>query len=168
MRLTSDIHEITNTLATNFKLNDVLRTILDTFFRSMSFSRVLLFIVDGSRQSMRCRIGVGADADVLVKEAYTIPLDGARTVFHAAAGLGNDLSIEDIEAEKIRAYVPDWDRKRMAARGMLLLPVTVGTKRIGMIYADVDDPGKLRFGPEELSLLKTLRNQAVLAVRQAS
>jgi hypothetical protein len=151
-----------------FNVNDVLRIILETFFRSMSFTRVLLFVVDGTRQSMRCRIGFGQDAETFVKQAFMIPLDGARTVFHAAAGLGNDLSIEDIEADKIRPYIPDWYRKRMTARGMLLLPVSVGTKRIGMIYADVDDPAKLRFAPQEPSLLKTLRNQAVLAVRQSS
>ncbi len=167
-QLNAGIQEITNTLAATFNVNDVLRIILETFFRSMSFTRVLLFVVDGTRQSMRCRIGFGQDAETFVKQAFMIPLDGARTVFHAAAGLGNDLSIEDIEADKIRPYIPDWYRKRMTARGMLLLPVTVGTKRIGMIYADVDDPAKLRFAPQELSLLKTLRNQAVLAVRQSS
>ncbi|MFN0298751.1 MAG: HDOD domain-containing protein, partial [Burkholderiales bacterium] len=167
-RLNAGIQEITNTLATIFNVNSVLRIILETFFRSMSFTRVLLFVVDGTRQSMRCRIGFGQDAEAFVKQAFMIPLDGARTVFHSAAGLGNDLSIEDIEADKIRPYIPDWYRKRMTARGMLLLPVTVGTKRIGMIYADVDDPAKLRFSAQELSLLKTLRNQAVLAVRQSS
>ncbi|MFM9886233.1 MAG: protein kinase domain-containing protein [Burkholderiales bacterium] len=167
-QLNAGIQEITNTLATNFNVNEVLRIILETFFRSMSFTRVLLFVVDGTRQSMRCRIGFGQDAETFVKQAFMIPLDGARTVFHAAAGLGNDLSIEDIEADKIRPYIPEWYRKRMTARGMLLLPITVGTKRIGMIYADVDDPAKLRFVPQELSLLKTLRNQAVLAVRQSS
>jgi eukaryotic-like serine/threonine-protein kinase len=167
-KLVAGIQSITNALASDFNLDTILGTILETFFRAMPFARVLFFVVDPSRQSMRCRIGFGLDAEAFVKEAYTIPLDGMRTVFHAAAGLGNDLSIEDIEAEKIRAYIPDWYRKRMPARGMLLLPVSVGSKRIGMIYADVDDSAKLKIGAQELSLLKTLRNQAVLAIRQAS
>lgn len=162
------IQDITNTLASDFKLNEVLPVILNTFFRAIAFRRVLLFIIDVSRQSMRCRFGFGRDADSFVKESYAIPLDGTRTVFHAAAGLGNDLSIEDIDAEKIRTYIPGWYRTRMSARGMLLLPITVATKRVGLIYADVDDPALLRVGSHELSLLKTLRNQAVLALRQAS
>ena len=167
-KLVAGIQDITNTLASDFKINEVLPVILDTFYRAIAFQRVLLFIVDASRQSMRCRFGFGRDADSFVKEGYSISLDGTRTVFHAAAGLGNDLSIEDVDAEKIRTYIPEWYRKRMRARGMLLLPITIATKRFGMIYADVDDPALLRFGTHELGLLKTLRNQAVLALRQAS
>jgi GAF domain-containing protein len=37
-----------------------------------------------------------------------------------------------------------------------------------MLYADADAAGRLNFKPDELALLKTLRNQAVLAIRQHS
>jgi hypothetical protein len=37
---------------------------------------------------------------------------------------------------------------------------------VGLFYGDCDQAGALRFDPAELNLLKTLRNQAVLAMRQ--
>jgi hypothetical protein len=37
-----------------------------------------------------------------------------------------------------------------------------------LIYADMAQPGALALGEKELALLRTLRNQAVMAFRQAS
>jgi len=48
----------------------------------------------------------------------------------------------------------------------VLFPIMVGKRPVALIYADTDDPAVLKFQPEELNLLKTLRNQAVLAFRQ--
>jgi hypothetical protein len=41
-------------------------------------------------------------------------------------------------------------------------------RTVGLIYADSNSPATLHFSGEELGLLKTLRNQAVLAMRQHS
>ena len=57
-------------------------------------------------------------------------------------------------------------RKSIGAKGMVLLPVIINKKTVGLIYADADRAETLSFKTEELSLLKTLRNPAVLAIRQ--
>ena len=38
---------------------------------------------------------------------------------------------------------------------------------MGLLYGDTERTDNLRFKPEELNLLRTLRNQAVLAIKQA-
>jgi hypothetical protein len=38
---------------------------------------------------------------------------------------------------------------------------------MGLIYAEHDRPGDLVIPEQQLNLLRTLRNQAVLAIRQA-
>ena len=48
----------------------------------------------------------------------------------------------------------------------ILLPLAVDKKVIGMFYADKAEAGSLVIPAQELNLLKTLRNQAVLAIRQ--
>ena len=65
----------------------------------------------------------------------------------------------------IKAHVPAWYRKSFNARGFLLFPINVNGKVVAMIYADAMDSAKLRFAPEDLALLKTLRSQAVLAIK---
>jgi GAF domain-containing protein len=52
------------------------------------------------------------------------------------------------------------------ARSLALFPLLVKGKPVGLFYGDSDCTGTLRFDPAELNLLKTLRNQAVLAIRQ--
>ena len=50
----------------------------------------------------------------------------------------------------------------------LLLPMLMKGAPFALIYADKAQPGGIALGEKELSLLRTLRNQAVMAFRQAS
>ena len=79
-----------------------------------------------------------------------------------------DICIEDRDSDKIRAYIPDWYRRVVSARGFVLFPVVINKKPVALIYADHSEGGRLRFADGELNLLKVLRNQAVLAIRQKS
>lgn len=165
--LSAGVEDITQLLAGKYKLNDVLRVILETMYRGIGFGRVLLMVRDPAHNALRCRFGFGADVDAIVERNFSIPLAGARDVFFAAVGQGVDLCIEDIDTEKMKRYVPDWYRKTIPARGFVLLPIMVKARAVGLIYGDSDSSEVLRFKPDELSLLKALRNQAVLAVRQS-
>ena len=166
--LTAGIADITHTLAGEYQLNDVLRIILETMFRAIGFTRVLLCTRDPQTNSLRARLGTGAGADAIIKRGFSVPLEASRDVFHAAISKAVDICIEDRDAEKIRAYVPDWYRNMVSVRGFVLFPVVINTKAVALIYADGDEPGMMRFANGELNLLKTLRNQAILAIRQKS
>jgi serine/threonine protein kinase len=166
--LAAGVQDITNTLVGEHTLNDVLRIILETMYRAIGFDRVLLFTLDARQQSLRCRFGFGTDAESIARKGVSVPLDGARDLFYAAAVMGADLCIQDIESDKVRPHVPAWYRKAIGARGMVLLPIVDRKRTVGMIYADSHSPATLHFSAEELGLLKTLRNQAVLALRQYS
>ena len=56
----------------------------------------------------------------------------------------------------------------MAAPSFLLLPMQMKSATFALIYADHAQPGGLLVGERDLALLRTLRNQAVMAFRQAS
>jgi hypothetical protein len=163
--LAAGVQDITQTLAGDFVLNDVLRIILETAYRAIGFRRVLLFIRDPRSNEMKCRLGLGADAGELIAAGFGIPLTRARDLFAAALTEGADICISDIDAERIRDHVPAWFRARIRTRGLVLFPILVNKRAVGLMYADSDEPAMLAFDPEELNLLKTLRNQAVLAVR---
>ena len=166
--LAAGISDITNTLAGNYDLNDVLRIILETMFRAIGFTRVILCTNDPRNNALRGRFGFGRDADELIKRGFSIPLSVSRDVFFAAVSKGAAICIEDLDAEKIRAYVPDWYRNAVRASGFILFPVMVNKKALALIYADSDNSATLRLADNELNLLKTLRNQAILAIRQKS
>jgi hypothetical protein len=56
----------------------------------------------------------------------------------------------------------------IGAPGVVLLPIVDRKRTVGLIYADSNSPATLHLSGEELGLLKALRNQAVLAMRQYS
>jgi hypothetical protein len=63
--------------------------------------------------------------------------------------------------------IPDWYRKTVIARTFVLLPLLIKGNAVALIYCDRDKPGSIVIPEKELSLLKTLRNQALLAIKQS-
>jgi len=163
--LTAGIQDITNTLVADFNLNDVLRIILETMYRGMGFSQVLLCTRDGRRNRMQARFGYGARIEALLKD-FAVPLDKPQDVFQLAVAKNVDLFIADTHADNIVSRIPAWYRDKVNAPTFLLLPLVIQNRAIGLFYADRDQTGELHIEPEQLRLLKTLRNQAILAIRQ--
>jgi len=165
--LTAGIQDISNTLVEGFKLNDILRIILETMYRAMGFKRVVLCIRDAKAGVMQGRFGFGPDANDIAK-GFRFPLSFTPDIFHAATSKGVDLLITDIDDPKIAGRIPDWYRKAVPAHSFVLFPLNIKGNPIALIYADRDEPGGISIPDKELQLLRTLRNQAILAIKQGS
>lgn len=165
--LTAGIQDISNTLVDGFKLNDILRIILETMYRAMGFKRVILCIRDAKAGCMQGRFGFGPNANEVAK-AFRFPLSFTPDIFHAATSKGVDILISDINDPKIAARVPDWYRKAVPAHSFVLFPLNIKSNPVALIYADQDESGGISIPENELSLLRTLRNQAILAIKQGS
>jgi serine/threonine protein kinase len=165
--LMAGIQDISNTLVEDFKLNDVLRIILETMYRAKGFKRVILCIRDGRSNSMLGRFGFGPDAQEKAKR-FNFPLAFTPDIFHAALSKNVDILITDTNDAKIAARIPDWFRKGIAAETFVIFPLCIKGNPVAMIYADCDNAGEIVIPEKELSLLRTLRNQAVLAIKQST
>ncbi|MDP3538902.1 MAG: protein kinase [Azonexus sp.] len=165
--LTAGIQDISNTLVDGFKLNDILRIILETMYRAMGFKRVVLCIRDAKSGTMQGRFGFGPEANEIAK-AFRFPLSFAPDIFHAATSKGVDILISDINDPKIAERIPAWYRKAVPAHSFVLFPLNIKGNPVALIYADRDEPGGITIPEKELSLLRTLRNQAILAIKQGS
>ncbi len=165
--LTAGIQDISNTLVDGFKLNDILRIILETMYRAMGFKRVVLCIRDAKAGCMQGRFGFGPNANEVAR-AFRFPLSFTPDIFHVATSKGVDILISDINDPKIAARVPDWYRKAVPAHSFVLFPLNIKGNPVALIYADRDEPGGISIPENELSLLRTLRNQAILAIKQGS
>ncbi len=174
--LTNGIQDITNTLLESFRLNDVLHMILETMLRALNCRRVVFCLRDPKSASLLGRIGIGEGVDQ-VKSVFKIPLTltaGSTPDLFSVVCLKNaDMLIADASAPTIVNRLPAWFRDRVQAPTFLLLPLTM--KRpgqpdivLGMIYADKGKAGSLELNERELSLLRTLRNQAVMAFKQTT
>src|SRR5450830_54754 len=163
--LTEGIQEITITLVEDHKLNDIIQMVLETMHRAMGFNRTLFLVRDVKAHKMVARFGFGQDTDVVLPK-FRFSLDFSADVFHLAMSKGADLMIEDIAAENIAGKIPSWHRQAVSAQSFMLLPVMVNSKPVGLFYADMGQANTMQVSPKQLSLLRTLRNQAVLAIKQ--
>ena len=165
--LAAGIQDITNTMVEDFKLNDVLRMILETMFRALGFRRIIFCLQDAKTDSLTGRFGLGDDA-AAIAAIFRVPLKGGSDLFTAVCIKGADTLITDATVAHIGARLPSWYRASVNAPAFLLLPMQMKGAPFALIYADKAQPGGIELGEKELLLLRTLRNQAVMAFKHAS
>ncbi len=165
--LTAGIEDVTTTLIDNFKLDDVLRMILETMYRALAFRHVVFCLRDVKSGALTGRFGFGEGVETITA-AFLVPMKGSADLFSAVCTKGADVFIADTRAGSIASRLPPWYAQRVNAPSFLLLPVLLGGTPLGLIYADRDKSGGSALGERELSLLRTLRNQALMAFKQAS
>ena len=166
--LTAGIQDITNAMVEDFKLTDILRMVLETMYRALAFDRVIFCMRDAKTELMTGRFGLGNDVERQVK-LFRIPLKAATPDLMAVVCLkGSDTLIQDARQGRIAERLPEWFRKSVDAPTFLLLPLQIKGAPFGLIYADKIEAGALELNERELALLRTLRNQAVMAFKQSS
>lgn len=162
--LNAGIQDITTALVSSADVTTVLRTILETMSRAMGFSRVLMFMRDARAGQMTARLGHGTGTDQLLGK-LAVPLCRTQDVFQVVLDSNADLFVADAAAPSIVNRIPQWYRDSLGAGTFVLLPIVLDKRVIGLLYADRDRAGELDVSPRELNLLKTMRNQALLAIR---
>ncbi|HSC78963.1 MAG TPA: HDOD domain-containing protein, partial [Chitinolyticbacter sp.] len=162
--LSAGVQDITHTLVGDFKLNDLLRMILETMYRGIGFERVIFGTRDAKRPVIQGRFGFGSKIHELI-DGFQIGVGPVNDVFQVALERNADILIEDIDAESIHDRIPDWYRKLVPAKTFIVFPLKLDKRVIGCFYGDRNAAGSLKIANDELNLLKTLRNQALLGIR---
>jgi serine/threonine protein kinase len=163
--LGSGIQDVTNTLLEDFKLNDVLLMVLETIYRGFGFRRAIICIRDTKTNTMVARMGLGAGVDEVIP-SFRFQITPGSDVFHHAIEKRADIVIGDRDEASIASKIPVWYRKLTDAQSFILLPIVIHNKTVGLFYADKQQANSLKLSEHQLSLLRTLRNQAVLAIKQ--
>ncbi|MBE0622285.1 MAG: HDOD domain-containing protein [Burkholderiales bacterium] len=164
--LSGGIQDITNAMVEGSSLNDILRIIIETIYTGIGFDHVIFALRTPRRATMTGRFGLGENIDSMVGQ-FQFSLDFVPDVFHVALQKNIDVFITDTGDPKIVTRIPDWYRKTFSAGAFLLFPIILKDKPFGMIYGDSARPNSITIHEDEIKLLRTLRNQAVLAVRQS-
>jgi serine/threonine protein kinase len=165
--LAAGIQDITNAMVEDFKLTDVLRMILETMYRAMGFDRIIFCMRDPRTETVTGRFGLGEGVESHVK-GFKVPLKAATPdLFGVVCLKGVDSMISDASDPRITQRLPDWYLKALNAPAFLLLPLQIKGAPFGLIYADKTRKGALELDEKELALLRTLRNQAVMAFKQS-
>ncbi len=162
--LMAGVQEVTNAMLEECPLNELLTMVLEVIYRGLQPTRVLFWVRDPKRGEMVTRFGFGKDIDQLLGQ-LRFALGGGQDLFNRALQKGDDVKVADTQDPAVAASIPEWCRARLAARTLLLYPLMIKQSPLGLILVDWEAPNRVP-AAEMQRLLKTLCNQAVLAVRQ--
>ncbi len=163
--LINGIQDITNTLLEDFKLDDVLTMILETMYRGFSFNRVLFSLYNPKDMEIRAMLGLGRDIANILPD-FRFRITRYPDFFNFAVMQAKDIGISDTKDIRFQKRIPEWYSKKISAPAFVLYPVAVNKKVVGLFYADREESGEVLYG-NQVNYMKTLCNQAVLAMRQS-
>ncbi len=162
--LMDGLQEVTAMLVGEHSVSEIFNVVLETMYRAVGFERVVLALLDLKRGCMAARLSFGEVEEAFI-QGFSFPTAYSVDVFHGALKNAVDVYIADATDEKIQADIPDWYKKISNAGSFLLFPLVINKRPVGLIYADHASPHGLDIDKNRLNLLKSLRNQIVLAVR---
>ena len=96
---------------------------------------------------------------------FSIPLACQADVFHVAFKKNVDIRIDDTGDAKIRQKIPDRYRQNINSKSFAIFPIIIKHSPIALIYIDGPSNETISITDNQLGLLKTLRNQAILAIK---
>ena len=165
--LTAGVQDITDLLVQeNTKLDDVVRVLLESSYRALAPQRVVAcWRRDAKSPLLSGRLGLGLNAASIAR-AFQLPtVAQSHDLFSVVCAKSADTLLADARSAEIAGKLPPWYRQHVDAPTMLLLPLTFKQQMHGLIYLDQAQAGSLQLGDRVLSLLKTLRNQVLMALR---
>ncbi len=162
--LSDGIQDITNTLTGDYSINQVMQMVLETIYRALPGSRVLLGLRDRRSNCLVGKFGYGEEVDNLIRN-FAIPLGYQPDVFHIAFKNNVDIKIDDARDPKISDKIPDWFKRKIDARFFVIFPILIKRSPVAVLYIDSADQDPISISDRQLGLLKTLRNQAILAIK---
>jgi HD-like signal output (HDOD) protein len=168
--LTRGLHEITGLLIGEYTLDDVLRVILETMYRALGVgrTRTLFLLKDLTAPVVRYRFGLGL-SPTETTAWQEVSLGRGDEIFSLALGRQKDLVIKDSTAPEVAPFLRDWHRRLLvSSRFVVLLPLVVDQRALGLFYVDGDQAGASLLTSPVLNYLKVLRGQAVIAIHQKS
>ncbi len=151
----------------SMRLNEILHLVLQTLQQSLSLRSVVLCLRDPKSGLLIGRVAMGhGPADMA--SAFRIATDSSASqdLFAAICAKGADLLIADTQT--VAKRLPAWYGQKVKGETFLLLPMMVKGQAIGLIYADRAEAGTLKVSEAELALLRSLRDQTVLAMSKGS
>lgn len=142
----------------------LLQLCMKQMHEALGLRRVIVCLRDPTGAMLKGGMGVGERATALAP-VFQIPLQPPSELFGLLCSKGADTLISDTADPVIAQRLPAWFRNQIQAGSFVLLPMVAGGQVLGAFYGDKADAGALQISERELTLLKTLRNQVVMALR---
>ncbi len=165
--LLSGVMEMTQTISSGkFQLNDLVLQMLEILQGSLGFEFATASLKDAKSERYIARISIGRDWNKKQK-AFNFSSIESNDLFHLSLKNNADLMIADASTPKIHQLRPEWHRTHFPdAKSMMILPLMVNKKPIGLIYAERSLVAPEGVPPDETALVKTMKGQLLAAMNR--
>jgi HD-like signal output (HDOD) protein len=135
--------------------------------RAFEFQRVVLCAKDAATQVYSIRSTAGR-LPRIAEHAFGFKEEMvSHDLLNAVVLQGADIYIRDATDPRVQKSLPAWFKAVCAdARSFLLLPLATAGESVGFLYADHARSNVQRLTHEEVQLIKTLKQQVSVALRQ--
>lgn len=162
--LLSAIQDVTEMMATNYKLCNLIMLALEHYYHGLGFRFVTLCLRNNQKHQYQARSTVGKISTELQK-AFCFPAILTTDLFCLAMEKDTDLFISDAGVSKVREMLPHWYLTLFPdARSFIVLPLVINKKPFGFIYADREHAAPEGMTVDETKLIKTLKGQILTAL----
>jgi eukaryotic-like serine/threonine-protein kinase len=162
--LSLGIQDISRSLVDDgMQATDVLCAIAELLYRALGARRVLLCLRESNGQWIAAKHGFGSEIERL-RPLMRLRLQD-KDLFNLILARDVDVLISDASAERIQRHLPAWYRQHFDALSFLVLPLRLHARPEAMIYAESAQRNGISLSPEALSQVRTLRNQALMALK---
>ncbi|MDP4300844.1 HDOD domain-containing protein [Leptothrix discophora] len=142
----------------------VLQALMTQVQQALQLQRIVVCLREPASGDLVGRIGLGDRASALAPQ-FRIALNPPNCLFGLLCAKNADTLISDAGDPVIAQRLPAWFARQVQAPTFLLLPLKLGDKPLGLIYGDRARPHTLQVGDAELTQLKAMRNQLIMAMR---
>jgi hypothetical protein len=145
-------------------LGEVMQLLMTHLHEALRLQRVLLCLRDAASGELRGRLGIGERA-MQIAPQFRVPMQPPADLFGLLCLKNADTLISDASDGLVAQRLPAWFHQQVQAPTFLLLPLQLNGQPLGLIYGDRQQAHSLQVGDGELTLLKAMRNQLVMAMR---
>ncbi|MEJ2632083.1 MAG: HDOD domain-containing protein [Acidihalobacter sp.] len=161
--LLEGVNDVTANLLESFDLNALLQVVLETMYRGTGARCVVLFLAARSGRHLTARMAFGDVPESLPGTSFEYSGQDGHDVFSVSLSARKDIVGQPDQRQH---DLPEALRPILRADCFLVLPLVVNDRAVGAFYIDLA-PGVV-VDEAPMKALKTLRNQAVMAIRSAS
>ena len=137
---------------------------LAALWQGLGARRAVMFLRRPGRTSCTPTRFLGAPLKPEPQLSWSVEPAGGRDLFSRLCARGADTLIDDAQRPEIARYLPSHFQRAVKARHILVLPMRAHGRPLGMIYLDREDEQPFLIDDREMRLVRTLRNQAAIAL----
>ncbi|WP_286237328.1 HDOD domain-containing protein [Neptuniibacter halophilus] len=130
------LNRLTALIASEGKIHEVFKLVVEAIRHCSQFDRSMLCLLDKSRMKLSVKMLEGESTEPLQTYFERSKNGRADDLFFRVLDKQVTLLVNDLDEEGWRKRLPEQFVKSVGCQGFVLIPLTMGKRVIGMLYAD--------------------------------